>query len=191
MHFRHGAIQARFRGVTGAEWPRNQEDELSIEELLRDEQLVILEDAWRAIAQIEHYRRDGDEATRRRVEELYERVAEAVRTRDLDTLLAHVSRIAKERFAAGYDLTDVHGAFTALEQAIWKRAVVRLPASDLAWGLGLVGTALSHAKVALGGSFVSQLPGARAGSVDLTSIFRHAQRASRVARPPEDLVYPV
>ncbi len=161
---------------------------MSIDELLRDEQPGILEDAWRSIAQIDHYRRDGDEATRRRVEALYERVAEAVRRRDLEPLLAHVARISQERFAAGYDLSDLHAAFTALEEAIWKRAVLLLAPEELAWGLGLVGTALSHGKIALGRQFSALARPPHARPVDLTPIFAHAQYRERSA---EDLVYPV
>ncbi len=59
---------------------------MNIEELLRDDEPAILEEAWPAIATIEHYRRDGADRTRRRVQALYRHAARAVCARDLDDL---------------------------------------------------------------------------------------------------------
>jgi hypothetical protein len=160
----------------------------SIEELLRDEEAAILAEAAPSVAQLQHYRRDGDEATRRRVEALYRHVARAVRARDLDDLLAHAARIARERFAGGFDLAEVESAFSMLEDAISRRALARLPLPELAWGLGLVSTALAHARTELGRTYLALVPAVRPGTVDLTAIFKRSEPRARVA---EEMVFPV
>jgi hypothetical protein len=160
----------------------------NIEQLLREDEPAILDEAAPTIAQLAHYRRDGAEATRRRVEALFRHVAAAVRARDLDDLLVHASRIAQERFAAGFDLGEVEAAFSMLEEAISRRALAKLPGAELAWGLGLVGTALAHARGELGRTFASLAPAAGPGTVDLTALFK---RSEALGRPVEELVYPV
>jgi hypothetical protein len=160
----------------------------SIEELLRDDEPAILAEAASSLARLEHYRRDGQDAARRRIELLYRHVARAVRARDLDDLLAHSARIARERFEGGFELPEVEAAFASLEDAISRRALARLPRDELAWGLGLVTTALAHARAELGRTFVSLAPAARPGTVDLTAVFRRSERGPRAA---EELVHPV
>ncbi len=161
---------------------------MKIEELLRDDEPAILDEAVRTTALLTHYRRDGEEATRRRVQALYRAVARAVSARDLDELLAHAGRIARERFQGGFEQAEVEAAFATLEEAIERRAVARMPKEELAWGLGLVATALGHARVELGRTFASLAHGSRLGAVDLTSVFR---RSDAGGRSVDELVYPV
>ncbi len=162
-----------------------------IEDLLRDDEAAILEEARTRVARLAHYHRDGDGATRERLGALYARLAAAVRARDLEDLLAHAERVARERFAAGFDLAEVHAAFSALEEAIWRRASDRLSLDEQAWGLALVTTALAHAKETLGHAFLAARPAAHAPSVDLTPVFRRGGRRATPDRRVEDLVYPV
>jgi hypothetical protein len=159
----------------------------NIEELLRDDEPAILAEAASSLARLEHYRRDGQETARGRIEALYRHVARAVHARDLDDLLAHASRIARERFEAGFELSEVEAAFATLENAISRRALARLPLDELAWGLGLVGTALAHARSELGRTFASLAPAARPGTVDLTAVFQRSEHG----RSADDLVHPV
>jgi hypothetical protein len=161
---------------------------MKIEDLLRDDEPTILEEAVRTTALLSHYRRDGEEATRRRIQALYRAVARAVRARDLDDLLAHAGRIARERFQTGFEQAEVEAAFATLEEAIERRALTRMSKEELAWGLGLVATALGHARAELGRTFASLEHGTRLGAVDLTSVFR---RSDACARSAEELVYPV
>jgi len=158
---------------------------LKIEDLLRYDEAAILAEAVPTTAQLAHYRRDGEEATRRRVQALYRAVARAVSARDLDDLVGHARRVARERFKGGFDQAEVESAFAALEAAIARRALARMPAEELAWGLGLVSTALGHARTELGRTFESL---AHPGALDLTAVFRRSDAAGRAV---EDLVYPV
>lgn len=161
-----------------------------IEDLLRDEAPAILEEARARIARLEHYRRDGDVPTRERLVALHARLARALSTRDLDELVLHAERVARERSAAGFDLAEVHAAFSALEEAIWRRAADRLALEEQAWGLALVTTALAHAKEALGRAFLAAAPSGHAPTVDLTALFRRGRRAGPECRA-EDFVHPV
>lgn len=160
---------------------------MNLAELLQEDGAEIVDDALRAVGRMEHYRRDGVDATRRRLEALYAHVLRAVRTMDLDELLAHVRRIAQERFAAGFDLSELRTAFVALEESVYRRALVRLSREDASWGLGLVTTALVQARLALGEAFLALAPTAHAPSVDLSALFHRSERS----RPAEDLVFPV
>lgn len=162
---------------------------MRIEDLLREDEPDILERASGTIGQLEHYRRDGEAATRRRVEALYRHVARAVRTRDLRDLLAHAARVARERFEAGFDLAEVNAAFDTLEDEIARRALERMPRSELAWELGLVSTALAHARGELGRAFATQ-PRGPAPRIDLTWLFKGGYPAGKECSA-EELVYPV
>jgi hypothetical protein len=163
----------------------------SIDDLLRDEEAAILEEARTRVARLDHYRRDGDGATAERLQALYRRLARALRTRDLDELLAHAERVARERCAAGFDLAEVHAAFSALEEAIWARAAAKLALEEQAWGLALVTTALAHAKEALGHAYLAAKPTGHAPTLDLTTVFRRTHRRAAPDRRAEEFVYPV
>jgi hypothetical protein len=162
-----------------------------IEDLLRDDEEAILGEALTRVARLAHYGRDGEAATRERLAALYRRLERALRTRDLDELLAHAERVARERCAAGFDLAEVHAAFSALEEAIWRRAADRLSLDEQAWGLALVTTALAHAKEALGRAYLAAAPAGHAPSVDLTTVFRRSSRRTAPDRRAEEFVYPV
>ncbi len=145
---------------------------MDIHDLLREEKAVILEDAWRSVLMLTHYQRDGEAATRERLEALHDHVAKAIRRRDLSDLLDYAERIAKQRFEAGFDLGEVQTAFFMLEEAIWRRALARLPPEALPEGLGLVATAVGRGKDALGRVYLSLASRARVPSLDLARLFK-------------------
>src|SRR6266568_1523810 len=95
---------------------------------------------------------------------------------------------SREPFEGGFEQAEVEAAFAALEQAIERRALARMPKEELAWGLGLVATALGHARAELGRTFATLAHASRPGAVDLTSVFR---RSDVGARSAEELVHPV
>jgi hypothetical protein len=159
---------------------------VNLAELLHEDGPAIVDDAWNAVALMEHYRRDGETVTRHRVDALYTQVVRAVLELDLDGLLSHVRRVAQERFAAGFELSELRTAFVMLEESIYRRALARLPREDASWGLALVTTAFTQARLALGQTFVS-LPAGHATAVDLSVLFHRSERS----RAAEDLVHPV
>jgi len=152
---------------------------MDIQELLtRDEEAIVAE-ALTAVTWLEHYGRDGEDVARERLRALCRLVADAIRAQDLGGLLEHAERIAQERHDAGYDRAEVAGAFSAVEEAIWHRAFLTMPVADRAFALGLVGTALAHARRALLLSFAEAGTGGFAGHVDMSPIFRGAERRGR------------
>ncbi len=145
---------------------------MDIHELLAEDRTPIVEDAWRSVVLLTHYERDGKEATRERLEALYDHVARAIRARDLGELLDYAERIAKRRFDASFELYEVQTAFFMLEEAIGRRALARLDPAELAEALGLVGTAIRRGKDAFARAFISLANRARAPSLDLSDLFK-------------------
>ncbi len=163
---------------------------MTIDDLLREEEAAILDEAWTTVTRLEHYQRDGAQPTRRRLEVLHRELARAVRSRDLHDLVAHAHRIALRRQAAGYDLREVQAAFTALEEAIWRRALARLPAAELAFGLGRLRAALAHLRDEVRRTWVAAAPGAPAPGLDVAPVLDHTAEVLFDRFLPE-LVHPV
>ncbi len=160
---------------------------MDILEFLKTDEEGIVDEALPAVRWLEHYGRDGEGLARERVRTLCRLVADAIASRDLEALLAHATRIARERRAAGYDRSEVASAFSAVEEAIWHRALTALDPGEQAWGLALVGTALAHARDVLGRAFTED--GTASAFVDLTPVFRGAPAGRDRFR--DDLVHPV
>ncbi|MCK6545120.1 RsbRD N-terminal domain-containing protein [Myxococcota bacterium] len=148
---------------------------MTIHDLLREDEKTILEDAWRSVASLEHYERDGEAATRARLARLYHLVTDAVRTRDLTPMLDAVTEIARQRYESGFDLSEVQCAFHALETEIWKHVLAKTPPAELAEALGLVSTALGRGKDVLGTTYVSLASKSRAKTLDLSALFKGMQ----------------
>jgi hypothetical protein len=159
----------------------------NFEEVLRQDQAAILAEAVAPVALLGHYRLDGTDQAFRRIEALFDEVAEAVGHLDLDGLVAHAKQVALDRYRAGYDLSEVLAAFGTLEEVMRRRLAARLPASQRTLGLGLVGTALQHGKEAVGQTYAALQ--ADQGFPDLTPLFRRSQPSERKLDPSE-YVYP-
>ncbi|HEX7581498.1 MAG TPA: hypothetical protein VF321_00300 [Gaiellaceae bacterium] len=118
-----------------------------------------------------HYDAAGAPEVRRRLEALLDHGLEALATHDLTPIVAHAQQIARERFSAGYDLSEVQSAFNALEAATWARVLATLPPDRFARTLGLVSTILGAGKDALARTYVSLATDAHAPSLDLRALF--------------------
>ncbi len=159
----------------------------TIGDLLRSDRLEILDEAEGTVACLEHYRRDGERTTRRRLEALYGEVVGAVERRDLTGIVAHAASVAHERFETGFEYPELFAAFSSLETALRRRILHELAPEERALGLGLVGTAFAHAKAALGRAFASL---ASAPALDLTPLFSGADSFPDGSAAAEH-VYPV
>jgi hypothetical protein len=102
---------------------------------------------------------------------LFDQLVDAVSRRDLSPVIAYACAVARERFDAGYDLSEVQTAFSALEAATWSRIIADFEADDLAEALGLVSTVFGAAKDALGRQYVSLATRTRAPSLDMRALF--------------------
>lgn len=118
-----------------------------------------------------HYESAGQEETRRRIEVLYDELLGALSSRDLGSVLDYARKLAAERFESGYDLSEVQGAFNAVEEAAWSRLYARLQPEQLALSLGLVSTVLGAAKDALGREYVSLASRTHVPSLDMRALF--------------------
>ncbi len=147
-------------------------------EFLTRERRTIVEAADGALARthIRGYEAAGANEVHRRLEALFDRLLEALSTRDLELMLAYVEQVAKERFKAGYDLSEVQTAFNALEEATWSRVFAELEPSQFAETLGLVSTILGAAKDALARTYVSLATNTHAPSLDLRALFAGTER---------------
>src|SRR5512137_1039308 len=103
---------------------------MDVLDLMKAEEEATLAEALQAVTWLEHYGRDGEDLARARLGALHRLVEDAVRTRDLQALVAHARRIAAERHAAGYRRAEVLSAFAALEEAIWHRVLLALPSAE-------------------------------------------------------------
>ena len=146
-------------------------------ELLQEDSSHILADALALIrrSHLEHYEQSGEDATLRYVQALFALATDAIRERNLASLLAHVDSIAEARFGSGFDLGEVQTAFNVLEEVIWNRIVHRLKPEQLAEALGLVSTVLGAGKDRLARTYVSLASKTRAPSLNLERLFEGSQ----------------
>jgi hypothetical protein len=86
-------------------------------------------------------------------------------------MIAHAQTIARERFASGFDLSEVQTAFNVLEEAIWRRILEGLPPVDYGEALGLVSTLLGAGKDALARTYVTLASKTKAPSLQLQHLF--------------------
>lgn len=142
-------------------------------EFLIRERQVIVRTAEDALARLHerHYESAGAAEVERRLDTLFDHLVAAVATRDLTPCVVYAQEVADERFAAGYDLSEVQAAFNALEAATWSRILAGLEPAQLAEALGLVSTVFGAAKDALGRKYVSLATKAHAPSLNLRALF--------------------
>lgn len=140
---------------------------------LKREREPILAAAEAALARMHarHYETAGADEVRQRLSVLFDQLIEALTAHDLRPIIAHAQRVAEERFAAGYDLSEVQIAFNALEEATWTRVLDGLNSSQFAEALGLITTVLGAGKDALARRYVSLAANIHAPSLDLRTLF--------------------
>jgi len=150
---------------------------MDINQLLHDQSSDILSDAEAAVsrARLAHYEKSGAEHTHQRLKALYKLTARAVKEKNLGPMVAHAETIARERFEAGFDLSEVQTAFNVLEEAIWVRILKNISPADLAEALGLISTVLGAGKDTLARTYVSLASRTKAPSLNLQSLFAGTQ----------------
>lgn len=122
----------------------------------RDE---ILAEAAVTAARTPHYAVAGEAEVMARLDVLFDTLVAAVERRELTDVVLYARRLAKARFAAGYDLAEVQVAINALEEAAWRRIFAAASADELGESLRLVSTVLGSAKDVLAQTYVSLASG--------------------------------
>jgi len=151
--------------------------------LLLDHRSSILAESYVVLerSHVHHYEAAGEEFTRQRLEALFDLVVTAIANRDLAGVSAYAVTVAEERFAAGFDISEVQAAFNALEEAMWRQIVAESAPQDLAEYTGLMNTVLGFGKDVLARTYVSLASRRHVRSLDLTAIFAGTQ-----ARPEQN-----
>ena len=146
---------------------------MHLDTLLSDARSSVLDEAYAVVERsaVTHYERAGEAFTRLALDELFTRVVDAIRTRDLGPLTEHVEQLAVQRFEHGFDVSEVQIAVNALELAMWRRVVSAVRQEDLAESIGLLSTALGSAKDALTRRYVSLASRHHVTSLDLSALF--------------------
>jgi hypothetical protein len=144
--------------------------------ILRSAQAGVLDEAVATLGRshLEHYQRAGAETSRRRLGELYALVSDCVAQRTLMPMIGYGESVARDRFSAGFEITEVQTAFNVLEEAIWRVVIPGVPVEELAEATGLIGTVLGAGKDALARAWVSMATSQHVASLDLTALFQGA-----------------
>ena len=146
---------------------------MALDRILHDRMNEILADAEKSLcsARLTNYEKAGEEHNRRKLKALYTLTVRAISERNLGPMLAHAEEIARERFEAGFDLSEIQTAFNVLEEALWKFIIKNLPPVEFGDAIGLVSTVLGAGKDILATTYVALASKAKAPSLDLRSLF--------------------
>jgi hypothetical protein len=146
---------------------------MTLNEILHDQVNDILAEAEQAVkrSHLQNYTKAGDEIIHQRLKALLTLTVRGVKEKNLGPMIAHAETIARERFTAGYDLTEVQTAFNVLEEAIWVRVQKNIQPSELGIALGLISTALGAGKDALAREYVSLATKTKAPALNMKSLF--------------------
>jgi hypothetical protein len=146
---------------------------MQLDTLLADAREDVIDEAYTRLehSHVVHYERAGEAFTRQALEALFTVVVEAIRTKDLARLNAHVEHLAEERFDHGFDISEVQLAFNSLEVSMWRRLVSDEPLADLAEAVGLLSTVLGYGKDTLSRRYVSLAARRHVPSLDLSALF--------------------
>lgn len=134
----------------------------------------LVDEAFTALDRLglEHYGGADPGLTRRRLDDLYDLVVSAIEDRDLAEVVSYADGVANERFAAGFDVSEVQVAFNVLETAMWRHVVACAPPEELATAIGLLSTVFGCAKDELARRYVSLAAQRHVPSLDLSALFR-------------------
>lgn len=142
-------------------------------ELLEREEEQIVAEAAEALTRsnLIRYQEAGAATRHERLAALFRFTLQSIRARNLVPVIDHMTRVAEERFHAGFAIREVQVAINVLEEAIWNHVVREVPPAELAEALGLTTTVLGAAKDALATTYVSLASETKAPALDLSALF--------------------
>lgn len=147
---------------------------MNLLQLLQERETLIIDEATEALSrsQLKHYNSAGASWNRQRLKALYDLARTSIRERNLIPLMDYMDQIARERFAAGFDIHEIQTAVNVLEESIWRQISQLVPPDELAEAFGLVSTVLGAAKDTLARTYVSLASQNKAPSLDLNALFQ-------------------
>lgn len=146
---------------------------MELDVLLAENESSVLDEAYAVLdrSHVAHYEAAGERFTRDKLAGLFALVVAAIRTKNLAGVGEYSEAVAVERYGQGFDISEVQAAYNALEEAMWRQVIARVPADELPEAIGLLSTVLGFGKDALARTYVSQACKRRVPSLDLTAMF--------------------
>jgi hypothetical protein len=146
---------------------------MELNELLESQSNEILENALKSLnrAHLKSYHNSSQSDNKKRLLNLLSLTRQCVIEKKLLPMKEYSSKIAKERFNAGFDFYEVHTAFNALEEEIWNRITKFIEPKKLGEALGLISTVLGAGKEELALTYVSLASKSKTQTLNLTELF--------------------
>jgi hypothetical protein len=148
---------------------------MDLQELLQKARTQVIADALQGLsrATLPHYSASGAEQNDKRLAKLYDLTQECVHLRTLVPIVAYARGVAHERHRDGFGLHEVHTAFNALEEVIWRAITAELDPVRYPEAFGLVSTVLGAGKEALALEWVALASESKqVQSLDLSALFK-------------------
>lgn len=145
---------------------------MDIISLLEKNKDFVVENSCRQINEVRlsGYTKAGENITKQKLATLYKKVIECAEKKDVIPMLNYTEKIAKERFASGYDLHQVQTAINSLEENIWQVIFKNVKPNKLAESLGLVSSILGAGKDNLARNYVALATKTKASTINLQSL---------------------
>ncbi|MFO0591016.1 MAG: hypothetical protein U0441_25960 [Polyangiaceae bacterium] len=123
---------------------------------LREKRDVILATAGETMerAHLPHYPHPGQREPMDRLTALYDIVLGCATDHNLSPIASYAHKIARERHAAGIQLSEVQTAINVLEESIWRAILSDVTPDQQGETLGVVGTILGQVKDKLACAYV-------------------------------------
>jgi len=146
---------------------------MEITKLLVENNDLIIEEAFKSMSnlKLKGYTKAGGEETRQKLNELYKKLVQCTKKKELLPILNYTEKIAKERYSSGFDIFEVQTAINSLESAIWNKIFKLTRPEKLAESLGVVSTILGAAKDNLARTYVSLATKTKVPTLNLQSLF--------------------
>lgn len=148
---------------------------LNLAAFLADRETQILTQAESRLCQarLPHYQTSSDQNLQR-LRRLFDLVVVCVRNRALLPVVTFAEQLASERYASGFDLSEVQAAFNILEEVIWSVITDELEPVYYPQAFGITSAVLGAGKQALAREYVSLASKRRVPSLDLVELFKGA-----------------
>jgi hypothetical protein len=146
---------------------------MELHKLLSDQSGELLDTACSSLsrAHLKSYTCSEESENRKRLAKLLDLTIECISRKKLMPMLKYIEEIARERYYAGFDFTEVHSAINVLEETLWKKINSTPGYENPGEALGLVSTVLGAAKESLARTYISLVSKTRAPALDLNAIF--------------------
>lgn len=146
---------------------------MEITKLLEENNVEIIEESFKSMSKLKlkGYSKAGRDETKQRLNELYKKLLQCTKKKELIPILNYTDKIAKERYSAGFDIFEVQTAINSLESAIWNKIFKLTRPEKLAESLGVVSTVLGAGKDNLARTYVSLATKTKVPSLNLQSLF--------------------